>query len=205
MSFYENHILPCLTHVVCSAKNFEQKRAIIVPDAQGDVLEIGMGSGLNLPYYQQNNIRKIIGLEPSAALRKRAEKTAANLDIDLSLIHNGAEDIPLGKNSIDTVLITFAMCTIPEIETALEEIRRVLKKNGDLLFCEHGLAPDTSVQRWQHRLNPLWKKLAGGCNLNRNIPELIQQAGFKINSIENQYMRGPKALSYIYRGSAGIR
>ena len=204
MSLYDKHILPCLTHLVCSAKNFDHKRALVVPDASGDVLEIGMGSGLNLPHYRQNNISKIIGLEPSEALRKRAAKTANNLGIDLDLIPGGAEDIPLDNNSMDTVLVTFAMCTIPQIETALEEVRRVLKKDGKLLFCEHGLAPEPGVQRWQNRLNPLWKKLAGGCNLNRNIPQLIEQAGFNLNELENHYMRGPRALTYIYRGTAGI-
>jgi len=205
MSLYEKHILPYLTHLVCSGKTFDQKRSVVVPDARGDVLEIGMGSGLNIPHYEQHNIRQLIGLEPSEALRKRAQTIASKTGIPLKLISNGAEDIPLENKSMDTVLITFAMCTIPEIETALNEIRRVLKKDGQLLFCEHGLAPETRVQRWQNRLNPVWKKLAGGCNLNRDIPSLIQEAGFKIDEIENQYMRGPKALTYIYRGTASVK
>ena len=120
----------------------------------------------------------------------------------LELLDNVAEDIPLDNNSVDSVVITFTMCSIEHIESALHEARRVLKSNGQLLFCEHGLAPDHKVQRWQNRLNPMWKKLAGGCHLDRDITSLVQQNGFSLDTVEQTYMKGPKAFSFIYKGNA---
>ncbi|HEC30192.1 MAG TPA: class I SAM-dependent methyltransferase [Gammaproteobacteria bacterium] len=202
MSIYDDHILPRLIHLVCSGKQFNEKRQSLVPMASGRVLEIGMGSGLNLPFYQDQRVERIFGLEPSRQLRSKAAMASDRIDIPVELISNGAEDIPMERHSIDTVLVTFTLCSIPEIEKALREMHRVLKPDGNLYFCEHGRAPEQNVRRWQDRLNPTWKKVAGGCNLNRNIPELIKQAGFELQKLDCQYMKGPRPMSYIFKGQA---
>jgi len=202
MSFYECYILPELIQLICSRKRFSEKRQDILTHAQGTVLDIGMGSGTNLPFLKTPEIKHIYGLEPSERLRSKACALSAKLGLPVEAINNGAEDIPLETHSIDTVIVTFTLCTIPQIDTALQEMLRVLKPGGQLLFCEHGRAPEERVQRWQNRLNPAWKKIAGGCNLNRDIPELIRQAGLNIKTLDQQYMPGPKAMSFIHKGVA---
>lgn len=161
-----------------------------------------MGSGTNLPFLNNPDVKHIIGLEPAERLRKKARTLSGKLDLPIDIIANGAEDIPLETHSVDTVIVTFTMCTIPDIETALTEMVRVLKPGGQFLFCEHGKAPEEQVQRWQNRLNPAWKKIAGGCNLNRDIPTLIKQAGLDIKTLDQHYMSGPKATSFIHKGIA---
>ncbi|NOY65793.1 MAG: class I SAM-dependent methyltransferase [Gammaproteobacteria bacterium] len=202
MSLYERYILPELIQYICNRKQFKERRQSILHHAKGTVLDIGMGSGTNLPFLKTPDIKHIFGLEPSERLRHKAMINADKLDLRIEPISNGAEDIPLEKHSVDTAILTFTMCTIPDIDKALKEINRVLKPGGQLLFCEHGRAPDENILRWQNRLNPVWKKIAGGCNLNRNIPELIKQADFKIQTIDQSYMPGPKAMSFIHKGVA---
>ena len=202
MSFYERYILPELIHFICSRKQFQENRQTILKHAKGTVLDIGMGSGTNLPLLSNSNVKHIIGLEPSERLREKALSTAEKNNLCIETIPYGAEDIPLEKHSIDSAILTFTMCTIPDIDTALKEINRVLKPGGQLLFCEHGRAPEKNIQKWQNRLNPTWKKIAGGCNLNRNIPELINQTGLNIKMLDQGYMRGPKAMSFIHKGIA---
>ena len=153
MSWYEEKILPHMINLACSVKPARKQREKIVPLAEGDVLEIGIGSGLNLPYYDQHKVRKIWGLEPSEGMRKLAAKNLEGLNLDLEFIDLPGEEIPLEANSVDTVLVTYTLCTIPDAATALEGMRRVLKPSGRLLFCEHGVAPDENVRRWQNRLN----------------------------------------------------
>jgi ubiquinone/menaquinone biosynthesis C-methylase UbiE len=202
MSWYEEKILPRLTDISCSGKPVRKQREKIVPMAEGDTLEIGIGSGLNLPFYDPQKVRKIWGLEPSEGMRKLAAKNLEGVDLDLEFIDLPGEEIPLEPNSVDTVLVTYALCTIPDPITALEGMRRVLKPNGRLLYCEHGIAPDESVRRWQARLNPGWRKIAGGCNMDRDIPAMINAAGFNIVNDERMYIPGWRIFSYNYWGSA---
>ena len=202
MSLYEKYVIPELIQFVCGRKQFVQQRQSILPHARGNVLEIGMGAGANLPFYAQDKVKHIFGLEPSYRLQEKARELGNSIDSEIEFINNGAEDIPLENNSVDTAVITFTMCSIMQIQQAMEETRRVLKADGQLLFCEHGLAPEASVQRWQNRLNPIWKKLAGGCHLNRDIPSIIEQAGFQIEEIDQEYMQGPRPFSYIFKGIA---
>lgn len=205
MSWYEEKVLPRLINVACSSKPAHKQREKVVPRASGDVLEIGFGSGLNLAHYDQDKVRRIWGLEPSEGMRKLAEEPIADSELDVELIDLPGEDIPLEDNSVDTVLITFTLCTIPEVATALEGMRRVLKPGGQLLFSEHGKAPDANVVKWQERMNPVWKKLSGGCNMNRDIPALLGAAGLEIQDDNRMYVPGLKSLSYMYWGAATIR
>lgn len=177
-------------------------RQVLLPHASGNVLEIGMGSGLNLPFYNQATVKRIFALEPSDQLRKNAMRMIEKINIPVELSAHGAESIPLENQSMDTIVTTFTLCSITDIERALREMHRVLKTDGTLMFCEHGRAPENHIQRWQDRINPYWKKLAGGCNINRDIHALIKQAGFSINESHCDYMQGPKTFSYIYKGIA---
>jgi len=205
MSWYEEKVLPRLINVACSSKPAHKQREKIVPRASGDVLEIGFGSGLNLAHYDQDKVRRIWGLEPSEGMRKLAQKPIANSDLDVELIDLPGEEIPLEDNSVDTVLITFTLCTISEVAAALDGMRRVLKPGGQLLFSEHGKAPDANVVKWQERMNPVWKKFSGGCNMNRDIPALLDAAGLEIKDDNRMYVPGLKSLSYMYWGAATIR
>ena len=205
MGWYDDRVLPKLIDLSCGTKCIHKQREKVVPLAVGDVLEIGFGGGLNLPYYNRDRVRKVWGLEPSAPMRQRAEKQIAETDVDVELIDLPGEQIPLDDNSVDTVLVTYTLCTIPDISDALEGMRRVLKPDGHLLFTEHGRAPDTGVRRWQDRLNPGWKKLAGGCNMNRDIAGIIEEAGFSVVDDNRMYIPGIRILSYNYWGTAKLR
>lgn len=205
MTFYENRILPHLINVACSAKPNRKQREKIVPLAEGDVLEIGFGSGLNLPFFDRQKVRKIWGLEPSAGMRRKAQPLVDASELDVEFIDLPGESIPLEANSVDTVLVTYSLCTIADTNASLEGMRRVLKPGGSLLFCEHGIAPDESVRRWQQRLNSPWSRIAGGCNMNRDIPDLITRAGFEITVDERMYIPGLRMLCYNYWGRARTR
>jgi ubiquinone/menaquinone biosynthesis C-methylase UbiE len=203
LSLYDKYILPKVLNCTCGSKPISYQRKKVVPLAKGIVLDIGIGSGLNIPFYDLSMIDKIYGLDPSSELIKIAKKMAVKKNISIEFLLCGAEDIPLPNNSIDTVLITYSMCTIPEVLKANYEMFRVLKPDGRLIFCEHGLAPDKSVAKWQKRINPVWGKIAGGCNLDRDIPDLISSSGFKILSIEEMYLPStPKFAGYNYWGIA---
>ncbi len=205
MGWYDDRILPKLIGLSCSTKPVRKQREKVVPLATGDVLEIGFGGGLNLPYYDRDHVRKVWGLEPSAAMRQQAENLIAKTDVDVELIDLPGEQIPLDDNSVDTVLVTYTLCTIADVSAALAGMRRVLKPKGRLLFTEHGRAPDDSVRRWQDRLNPGWKKFAGGCNINRDIAGTIEEAGFSIVDDNRMYIPGIRILSYNYWGTAKLR
>jgi ubiquinone/menaquinone biosynthesis C-methylase UbiE len=202
MSFYDDRVLPHLIDLVCSTKPTRKQREKIVHLAEGDVLEIGFGSGLNLPYYDADKVRRIFGLEPSAGMRRKAQPNVDASGLDVEFIDLPGEEIPLESQSVDTVLVTFSLCSIDDVAAALEGMRRVLKPGGKLLYCEHGAAPDQGVRRWQDRLNPGWKRVSGGCNMNRDIPQLIESTGFRITTDERMYIPGPKILSYNYWGTA---
>lgn len=205
MSWYEDKILPHLINLACSTSPTHKQREKIVPLASGDTLEIGFGSGLNLPHFDRDKVRRIWGLEPSSGMRQIAAEAMVASGLDVELIDLPGEEIPLDDNSVDTVLVTYTLCTIPDMASALEGMRRVLKPGGQLLYCEHGMAPDPKVVRWQERLNPTWRKLAGGCNMNRDIPQNLADAGFEIRDDNRMYIPGIKALSYNYWGTATIR
>lgn len=202
-SWYEKFFLPKLCDKCCSTKPINYQRNKVVPLAQGVVLEIGMGSGLNIPFYNKNNIEKIIGLDPSEELNLLAKKVAKKNNIEIDFIISGAEDIALPDNSIDTILITYTLCTIPDLDNSMVEIKRVLKSDGKFIFCEHGIAPDQNIVKWQTRINPIWKALMGGCNINRNIPKIISDGGFDITNINEMYLPStPKIVGYNYWGIA---
>jgi ubiquinone/menaquinone biosynthesis C-methylase UbiE len=205
MSWYQEHVLPHMINLACSAKQNRRQREKIVPLAEGDVLEIGFGSGLNVPHYDSSRVKKVWGLEPSAGMRRKAQRLLDQADVEIELIDLPGEQIPLDDASMDTVLVTYTICTIPDAVAALEGMRRVLKPGGLLLYCEHGLAPDENVRRWQSRLNGAWRRVAGGCNMNRYIPALLGAGGFDIRSDRRMYIPGPKMLCYNYWGTAVAR
>ena len=209
MSFYDKYILPSFLNCACGAKPILYQRGKVVPLAEGLVLEVGIGSGLNIPFYDAGKVSKVIGLDPSPELNEMAEKvvakTAAENGLDVEIILGSAEAMPFPDDHFDSVVITYTLCTIPDAEAANLEIRRVLKPGGKLIFCEHGLAPDAGVAKWQGRIDPIWGKIAGGCHLNRDIPELITGAGFTIETLEQMYLPStPKFAGYNYWGVAVI-
>ena len=205
MNFYEKYILPPLIQLTCSTKPITHQRKKVVPMAKGTVLEIGIGTGLNLPFYNFEKINKVIGLEPSKQMHIKAKEAASRNNINLELIDLYAEDIPVEENSVDTIVITYTLCSINETETALKEFHRVLKSDGTLIFCEHGQSPDRNISYWQNRINPYWRKVAGGCNLNKNIPEILKQNNFEITNLETMYLPStPKFFGYNYWGTAKI-
>ena len=204
-SAYENYVLPKLLDTCCSTKPINYQREKIVPNASGTVLEIGIGSGLNIPFYNISKIDKIYGLDPSIQLCKKAIKKAKEINMNIDFLFEGAEEIKLKSNSIDTVVITYTLCSIPNPMDALKEIKRVMRSDGNILFCEHGIAPDIKVSKWQNRINPIWGKLFGGCNINRDIPSIIANSGFKVQNLEQMYLPStPKIVGYNYWGSASI-
>lgn len=202
MSFYEKYCLPHVLDFVCSLKAIRKQREKVVPLAEGRVLEIGMGSGLNIPYYDTDKIDLVLGLEPSEAMRKKARKNLTGASFEIQWLDLPSESIPLDDNSVDTVLLTYTLCTIPDWLKALEQMRRVLRPDGTLIFCEHGAAPDDGVRKWQKRLNPLWKRVAGGCNLDRPIPRCIREGGFDIQTMESEYITVPRFAGFNYWGRA---
>lgn len=202
MGFYDKYILPKVTHFACGLKPNMLQRRKVVPSANGLVLEIGIGSGLNLPFYSPGKIKKVIGLDPSLEMTALARKTAREVPFDVEFIGLPGEQIPLEDSSVDTVLMTYTLCSIPDTQAALNQMIRVLKPDGKLIFCEHGAAPDQNVRNWQDRLNPVWSRLGGGCQLNRRIPDLIEQGGFRITDMNADYIPGWRPASYNYWGFA---
>lgn len=202
MSFYRERILPHLIQMSMHQAHFEPYRRRVTSAARGRVLEIGVGSGLNLPLYPPD--ANIVGLDPSAKLLAMARAVAAGQSRPIELIEGTAESIPLPDHSVDTVVTTWTMCSIPNLPAALSEVRRVLKADGRLLFAEHGRSRESSVERWQNRLTPLWKRIGGGCHLNRPIDQLIVAAGFRVDGLKTGYMKGPKPMTFMYEGEASI-
>ena len=202
MGFYENHVLPRLINLACGLEAISNQRQKVVPQAEGRILEVGMGSGLNVPFYDQNKVDVVLGLEPNLKARSMAQKPIEQHGVPVEFIGLDGQEIPLDNDSVDTIVLTYTLCTIPDAAQAMKEMRRVLKPGGRLLFSEHGKAPDAAVQKWQDRLNPAWGKLFGGCNLNREIDTLIQNGDFKISQMDSHYVPGPKFATFTYWGSA---
>lgn len=202
MGLYSRHILPRVIHFTCGLKPNMRQREKVVPHARGRVLEVGIGSGLNLPFYNPANVSKVWGLDPAPEMIRIAEKAARSLSFEVEFIGLPGDEIPLEDSSVDTVVVTYTLCTIPDTTAALRQMSRVLRPGGELLFCEHGAAPDARVRRWQDRLNPLWKRVGGGCNLNRPIPALIEAGGFRIKSLDTMYIPGWRPASFNFWGIA---
>ena len=202
MGLYSKYVLPRVVHFACGLKPAMRQRAKVVPRARGRVLEVGIGTGLNLPYYDGEKVSKVWGLEPSPEMTQIAKRAADALAFEVEFIGLPGDKIPLEDDSIDTVVMTYTLCTIPDPTPALHQMRRVLKPGGELIFCEHGAAGDAEVRRWQDRLNPVWKRLGGGCNLNRPIPALIEAGGFSVNSLDAMYIPGWRPASFNYWGIA---
>ncbi len=199
---YEQHVLPRLIHAACGTRPVERQRQKVVPAATGRVLEIGFGSGRNLPFYEPGRVRELLALEPSAELIAMARPAIRGTGIPVTELACGAEAIPLAGQSVDTIVLTYTLCSIREVRLALSEMHRVLKPRGRLLFVEHGAAPDPSVHRWQRRLNPVWRRVAGGCRLDLDPPGELAAGGFAVGALETLYLPGWRPATFNYWGWA---
>ena len=205
MGFYAQYVLPRLIDLAMRNKEAARLRADWIPRARGEVLEIGIGSGLNLPFYSPE-VQRVYGVDPSVELQRMARKRVAPGRLPVEFLSQSAEEpLPLPSASVDTVVVTWTICSIPNVEQALQQMKRVLKPSGRLIFLEHGRSPDPSVVAWQDRLTPIWKRFTGGCHLNRKMDELITAAGFQIAELKTCYLSGPRPMSYIYQGFAQPR
>jgi ubiquinone/menaquinone biosynthesis C-methylase UbiE len=202
MGLYSRFVLPRVVHLACRSGSNMNQRAKVVPRARGCVLEVGIGSGLNLPFYDASRVTKVWGLDPSPELRAMAARVARDVPIDVEFLGLPGEAVPLEAASVDTVVITYTLCSVVDPEAALRQMARVLKPGGELLFCEHGEAPDERVRRWQRRLTPVWSRLGGGCHLGRPIPALIERGGFRLTGVESRYLPGWRPASFTYWGAA---
>jgi ubiquinone/menaquinone biosynthesis C-methylase UbiE len=201
MSFYRRHILPCLTHLAMSDRVIAAERARWIPLAAGVVLEIGVGSGLNVPFYGPG-VGRLYALEPSDPLRRMAGPRASRARFPVEFLAASAEAIPLAAASVEWVVTTWTLCSIGQPTLALRELQRVLRPEGRVLFMEHGRSPDPGVLKWQDRLTPIWRRCAGGCHLNRPIDQLLEAGGFAFEQLERGYIRRPRFGAYVYRGIA---
>ena len=201
MGVYDRYILPHVINLAMHNRHLLPYRQRTIAAAEGRVLEIGIGSGLNLPFYSAH-VHEIVGLEPAPRLTEMARTRADRTSIRTALVQGFAEAIPMEDRSVDTVVTTWTLCSIPDVNAALREMRRVLKPTGKLLFVEHGQAPDASVRKWQDRLTPAWRCIGGGCHLNRPIRALVESAGFSIEQLQTGYMQGPRPMTFMYEGRA---
>jgi SAM-dependent methyltransferase len=202
MGLYSRWVLPQLIHFACSSRQIERQRRKVVPLARGRVLEVGIGSALNLPHYDPDRVERIVGVEPSAELRRMAAERVERSGIEVEVVDLEDGVYPLETASVDSALITYTLCSIAEPLAALAEVRRVLRPGGELVFCEHGVAPDAFVRRAQALANPTWRLFSGGCNLDRDVPALLEGGGFRIERIERGYLPGWRAGSFNYWGVA---
>jgi ubiquinone/menaquinone biosynthesis C-methylase UbiE len=202
MGLYSKYVLPKVVHYTCSMRPNMRQRAKVIPMARGRVLEIGIGSGLNFSYYDAERVTKCWGLDPAPEMLRLAERAARSVAFEVEFLEAPSDNIPLENSSVDTVVVTYTLCTIPDTALALKEVARVLDPSGQLIFCEHGAAPDAGVRKWQDVMNPLWMRLGGGCHLNRLIPELIEKGGFRIDHMESMYIPGWRPASFNYWGTA---
>lgn len=205
MGFYAKYVLPRFIDLAMRNRETTHLRAEWLPYARGDVLEVGIGSGLNLPFYT-SRVRRVYGIDPSVELQRIARARMAASPLEVEFLVQSAEDrLPLLDASVDTVVLTWTLCSIADAPKALQQIKRVLKEDGLLVFLEHGRAPDPGVVAWQDRLTPVWKHIGGGCHLNRKIDELIEAAGFKISELRTFYLPGPRPMTHTYQGLAQVK
>lgn len=202
MNIYDRFVLPRVVHFTCSRNPNMRQRAKIVPAASGKVLEIGFGSGLNLPFYDSAAVQHLWALDSSQEMWALAQQKVHRASFPVEFLEASAEDVPLPDRTVDTVVITYTLCTLPDVPRALTQVARVLRAEGHLLFCEHGLAPDEHVRNWQNRVNPLWKRFGGGCHLNRDIPALLRDGGFQAVEMSSMYIPGWRPASFNYWGTA---
>jgi len=194
---WSKFIQPRLISLACTSKPIRIQRAKVIPKADGTVLEIGFGSGHNLPFYNKKNVKKIIGLEPSINMQKLSKRRLKDFNINFELLTERAEEIPLESNSIDSVVCTYTLCSISKPKLALSEIRRVLKKDGKFIFTEHAISPDLKINKFQKKIEPIWKFLADGCHLTRDIRKMLIENGFNTDSSDDMYLPGtPKFIGY---------
>jgi len=201
---YDRYICPHVLNFVMSRKPFPRQRKAVVPYAAGRVLEIGIGSGLNFEYYDQRNVSEIFSIDPDNTLLEKAIKRSKNFNLKVNFEKMKAEKLPFEDNAFDTVLSTYTLCSIKDADQALQEVNRVLKKDGKFIFSEHGKSPIQKVHNLQIKLNPYWSRIAGGCHLDVDIPQLIQSNNFNIPQLSQNYVPGPKFASYHYWGIAKI-
>jgi ubiquinone/menaquinone biosynthesis C-methylase UbiE len=201
MGLYSKYVLPRVLDFACRNKDVTELRKQALPAASGTVLEVGIGSALNLPYYSPQ-VTRLYGVEPSRELLQMARPKAEAMPFPVALLNQTADKVPIDDHSVDTVVLTWVLCSIEDTATVLKEMKRVLKANGRLIFLEHGLAAEPKVQTWQNRLTPMWKRACGGCCLNKKIDGLISGAGFAIRELHNCYIPGRKPMTYVYRGFA---
>lgn len=202
MGLYAKYVLPHLIDIAMHDEEATRLRAEWIPKARGIVLEVGIGSGLNLRFYS-SEVTQIYGVDPSRELQRVAMKRAAEASRKVEFLTQSAEaPIPLEADSIDTAVITWSLCSIPDPSRALEQVKRLLRRDGSLIFLEHGRAPDAKIAAWQDRLTPMWKHIGGGCHLNRRIDKIIADAGFQTEELRTGYLRGPRPMTYTYRGIA---
>jgi ubiquinone/menaquinone biosynthesis C-methylase UbiE len=204
MGFYGEWIVPALIDLSMRNERLRPYRERVAGAAEGRVLDVGVGSGINLPFYARQ-AQEIFGLDPLPRLLARAQNNAQHMQIPVHLLEGSAERIPLADRSMDTIVMTWTGCSIPEVGAALGEMRRVLSPGGRLLFVEHGRAPEAGVAHWQDRLDPFWRRLSGGCHLNRKMDDLISNAGFRIDDLETGYIPGPRIMTFFYEGAATPR
>jgi len=204
VSFYSKQVLPRITEIALRGPEFARVRERVASGLSGEVLEVGFGSGLNVPHYP-NAVRRVQAVDPATVGRRLASRRIAACAVPVEYLGLDGQDLPLETASIDHLLITWTMCTIPDIERALKEFHRVLRPGGELHFVEHGRSPDANVSRWQDRMTPLQRRIFGGCHLNRPIDRLILEANFDIARMNNFYMKGPKAMAYMFEGVASKR
>jgi SAM-dependent methyltransferase len=200
-SFYEVHVLPYLLDFACGLKPITNRRRAVVPRAAGRVLEIGIGTGLNLAHYDRSKVTHLVGIDQASQMHRLAQRrsTLARLPVDVRTL--SAEKLPFPDASFDCVVCTYTLCSVSDPAAALAEVHRVLRPSGKLLFAEHGIAPDESVRRWQRRLEPGWSRIAGGCHLTRDVPKLLSHARFAVSS-DAGYVAWPKSLAYNFWGEA---
>jgi ubiquinone/menaquinone biosynthesis C-methylase UbiE len=201
MGLYGDQILPRAIDLALRGGEFARLRARVAAGLAGQVLEIGFGSGLNVPYYPAS-LERVQAVDPAAVGRKLATKRAAACPVPIDHIGTDAQTLPTDDASVDSVLSTWTLCTIPDASRALAEIRRVLRPGGAFHFVEHGLAPDPAVARLQQRLTPLQHRAFGGCHLNRRIDQMVATAGLELTRMDTHYMKGPRALGYTFEGVA---
>jgi len=199
---YDWYLLPYLIDIAAGVAPLERQRKDIVPKARGRVLEIGFGTGRNLPFYEPSGVTEVVGLEPSEPMRHIARKRIAGSGLEVRLVDGCAEDIPFEDGSFDTVVMTFTLCSVSAPPAAFLEVKRVLRRDGRLIFCEHGRSPHRSVGRWQKRLTPVWKRVAGGCHLDRDVSRLLEAAGFECLELERFYASPFRLWTWITRGEA---
>ncbi len=204
-NWYERHVLPKLIDAACAQPPMTKLRETYVSQAHGHVLEMGIGSGLNLPHYDTSRVKSVTGVDPAASITAKAAERAEALDVPVEVLGISGESLDADNAAYDTIVCTWTMCSIPNPYRAVDEMRRVLKPGGQLIFVEHGRADDNSVMRWQRRIEPLWKKIGGGCHLTRRADDLLRDGGFRLDHFASGYEQGPKFAAFMMHGLASPR